>query len=111
MPWHRVNQIGTLKPFAERCDGGDGTRHAKWFARMRNEDYTTVASRATVYTASILRCKMLVGKIPNPFKSAPSRCRLRDGIAEWQAKKNGKADKNPLYRFGRYSFMLRLRWR
>ena len=24
----------------------------------------------------ILRCKMLVGKVPNPFGSAPFRCRL-----------------------------------
>ena len=29
---------------------------------MRIEDYTTMASRAAVYTAAILRCKMLVGK-------------------------------------------------
>ena len=54
----------------------------KRFAAVRNKDYTTMASRAAVYTAAILRCKMLVGKIPNPFGSAPSRCRLRDGIAE-----------------------------
>ena len=54
----------------------------KRFVAVRNKDYTTMASRAAVYTAAILRCKMLVGKIPNPFGSALSRYRLRDGIAE-----------------------------
>ena len=41
-------------------------------------------------------------EIPNPFKSAPSRRRLRDGIAEQhkgmlesRCEKNGKADKIP----------------
>ena len=68
--------------FAERCDGEHGIENVERFAMMRIEDYTTMASRAAVYTAAILRCKMLVGKIPNPFVSAPSRRRLRDGIAE-----------------------------
>ena len=34
----------------------------KRFVAVRNKDYTTMASRAAVYTAAILRCKMLVGK-------------------------------------------------
>ena len=83
MSWHRVNQIGDLKAFAERCEGRSRTKNVKWFTMVRNEDYTTIASRAAVYTAAILRCKMLAGKIPNPFESAPSQCRPRDGIAEF----------------------------
>ena len=68
--------------FAERCEGEYGIENAERFAMMRMEDYTTMASRAAVYTAAILRCKMLVWKIQNPFGSASFRCRLRDGIAE-----------------------------
>lgn len=33
----------------------------KRFVAVRNKDYTTMASRAAVYTAAILRYKMLVG--------------------------------------------------
>ena len=48
--------------FAERCEGEYGIENVERFAMMRIEDYTTIASRAAVYTAAILRCKMLVGK-------------------------------------------------
>lgn len=57
-----MGQIGTLKPFAERCEGEYGIENVERFAMMRIEDYTTIASRAAVYTAAILHCKMLVGK-------------------------------------------------
>ena len=62
MLWHRVNQIGDLKAFTERCEGEYGIENVERFAMMRIEDYTTIASRAAVYTAAILHCKMLVGK-------------------------------------------------
>ena len=48
--------------FAERCEGEYGIENVERFAMMRIEDYTTIASRAAVYTAAILHCKMLVGK-------------------------------------------------
>lgn len=56
-----MNQIGDLKAFAERCEGEYEIENVERFAMMRIEDYTTIASRAAVYTAAILRCKMLVG--------------------------------------------------
>ena len=56
----------------------------KCFVVVRAEGYMTSrpASSVFVYTKTILRCKITCWEIPNPFKSAPSRRRLRDGIAE-----------------------------
>ena len=38
--------------FAERCEGEYGIENVERFTMMRMEDYTTMASRADVYTSS-----------------------------------------------------------
>ena len=55
----------------------------KRFVVVRAEGYMTSrpASSVFVYTKTILRCKILVGK-SQTLQSAPSGRRLRDGIAE-----------------------------
>ena len=55
----------------------------KRFVVVRAEGYMTSrpASSVFVYTKTICVAKYLLGN-PKPFKSAPSRRRLRDGIAE-----------------------------
>ena len=55
----------------------------KRFVVVRAEGYMTSrpASSVFVYTKTIA-LQNTCWEIPNPFKSAPSRRRLRDGIAE-----------------------------
>ena len=64
--------------FAERCEGEYGIENVERFTMMRMEDYTTMASRAAVYTAAILRCKMLIGN-PKPFRI----CTVPVQVARW----------------------------
>ena len=56
----------------------------KHFVVVRAEGYMTSrpASSVFVYTKTIFALQNTCWEIPNPFKSAPSRRRLRDGIAE-----------------------------
>ncbi len=41
MLWHRMNQIGDLKAFAERCEREYGVKNMKRFAVVRTEEHIT----------------------------------------------------------------------
>ena len=59
MLWHRVNQIGDLKAFAERCEGEYGVKNMKRFAAVRTEGYIT--SKQHIVLSAHLHCSLGLG--------------------------------------------------
>ena len=80
----------------------NGVQNRKRFVAVKAERYTTSKQAVSSYIQRpFCVAKYLLGN-PKPFKSAPSRRRLRDGIAEYhkgmlesRCEKNGEADKIP----------------